>query len=94
MSEALYDFLNRLVERVTDIQSAIRGCGMLPAFNRFSADASVLRAIEAMNYVKSSSSSLRVRHSLLIILAFPRLHRLLIVQEFRVDRIILCKRLG
>lgn len=81
MSEALNDFLNRLVEGVTDIQSANRGSGMLPALNRFAADASVLRAIEAVNDVKSSSFCLRIRHSLLSILLFPRLHNLLIMQE-------------
>lgn len=94
MSEALNDFLNRLVERVADVQSANRGCGMLPALNRFSADASVLRAIETVNDIKSSSFGLRVSHSLLIILIFPRLHHLLIMQELCVKRIILSKRLG
>ena len=54
---------------------------MLPTLNRFSADASVFRAIEAMNDEKSSSFGLRVRHSLLSILLFPRLHNLLIMQE-------------
>jgi hypothetical protein len=81
MSEALNDFLNRLVEGVTDIQCANRGSGMLPTLNRFSADTPVLRAIESMNDEKSSSFGLRVRHSLLSILLFPRLHNLLIMQE-------------
>jgi hypothetical protein len=81
MSEALHDFLNRLVERVTHIQSAHRGCRVLSALNRSAADASVHRATDSVNIIKSSSFRFRVRHSLLIFLAFPRLHDLLIMQE-------------